>query len=304
MADRYRNWGRWGPDDQVGTMNCVTAEQIIAAAQLVRRGRVFSLALPFDADGPQDGTRGRVNTQHVMLQDGGDVAHAQEYLAALRYTDDAVYMPLQCGTQWDSLAHIFHDGFMYGGHGPDLVTSTGAKRNSITEIKDRAIGRGVLLDIARHAKCRWLSPGEPVGQDDLESCASGQGVEVGPGDFVLVRTGQIAQVRDRGAWDDYAGGSAPGLALSAADFFCARDVAAVGTDTWGTEVLPNETPDVFQPLHIVLLVNAGIHLAEMVDLEELAEDCAEDGVYEFLFVAAPLPITGAVGSPINPLAVK
>ena len=120
-----------------------------------------------------------------------------------------------------------------------------------------------------------------------------------------MRTGRIGLVRERGEWgDEYAGGPAPGLAISASEFLCERGVAAVATDTWGIEVLPNETPDVFQPLHIILLVNAGIHIGEMFDLEALAADCREDGVYEFMFVAPPLTVTGSVGSAINPQAIK
>jgi kynurenine formamidase len=110
--------------------------------------------------------------------------------------------------------------------------------------------------------------------------------------------------RDAGSWGDYAGGPAPGFGVSVADYFCPRGPAAVITDTWGTEKLPNETPDCFQPLHIIMIVNAGIHLGEMWDLEELADDCAEDGVYEFQLVAPPLTITGSVGSPVNPQAIK
>ena len=110
--------------------------------------------------------------------------------------------------------------------------------------------------------------------------------------------------RRSGDWGDFAGGPAPGLAISASDFFCPRHVATVSTDTWGTEVLPNETEDVFQPLHIIMLVNAGIYLGEMWDMEELAADCADDGVYEFMLVAPPLTVTGSVGSPVNPQAIK
>jgi len=211
---------------------------------------------------------------------------------------------LQCSTQWDALSHIYHDGKMYNGHGPEKVTSQGAQKNSITNIKDRAVGRGVLLDIARYKGKEWLETSEPISKDDLQSCADAQGVNVGEGDFVLVRTGQLLERRRAGSWGDFAGGPAPGLAISAADFFCPRHVATVSTDTWGTEVLPNETPDVWQPLHIIMLVNAGIHLGEMWDMEELAADCAEDGVYEFMLVAPPLTVTGSVGSPVNPQAIK
>ena len=304
-ASEYRNWGTWGPDDELGSINYVTEEKVAAASRLVKRGKVFSLALPLDSEGPMNGSYGRINPVHVMLQDGGDIASgAQDHLATLRYTDDAAYMVLQSSTQWDALAHIYHDGQMYNGYGTDQVHSGGALKNSITNIKDRAVGRGVLLDIARYKGKEALATSEPIGSEDLEGCADKQGVTVGEGDFVLVRTGQLEERRKAGAWGDFAGGPAPGLSISASDFFCPRHVAAVSTDTWGTEVLPNETPDVFQPLHIIMLVNAGIYLGEMWDMEELAQDCAEDGVYEFMLVAPPLTFTGSVGSPVNPQAIK
>lgn len=304
-AEQYRNWGRWGADDELGTLNFVTAECVREAAKLVRKGRVFSLALPLDDNGPMTGYLGRVNPQHHMLWDGGDIeSGAQNQFPELRFTDDAAYMPLQCSTQWDALAHIFHDGKMYNGYGTADVSSKGATKNSIANVKDRAVGRGVLLDLPRWKQVPWLEEGESISAADLEAVAESQGVEVRSGDFVCVRTGQLAQRRHLGSWGEYAGGPAPGLAISASDFFCPREVAAVATDTWGTEVLPNETPDVFQPLHIIMLVNAGMILGEMWDLEALAEDCADDGIYEFQLVASPLNFTKAVGSPLNPQAIK
>lgn len=276
------------------------------AAQLVKKGKVFSLALPLDSSGPQTGAFGRTNPLHVMLQDGGDIAcGAQDHIPTLRFTDDAVYMVLQCATQWDALAHIYHDGQMYNGYGTEAVTSSGAIKNSITQMADRMVTRGVLLDVARYKGKQWLDVSEPIEGDDLAGCAEKEGINLAEGDVVIVRTGRIAAVRAAGSWgDEYAGGPAPGLAISAAPYLCDNRIAAVATDTWGIEVLPNETPDVFQPLHIILLVNAGILIGEMFDTEKLADDCAGDGVYEFMFVAPPLTITGAVGSPINPQAIK
>ncbi|WP_016881342.1 MULTISPECIES: cyclase family protein [unclassified Rhodococcus (in: high G+C Gram-positive bacteria)] len=304
-AQQYRNWGRWGADDELGSLNYLTPDKVIASAGLVKKGKVFSLALPLDDDGPMNGFLGRHNPSHHMLWDGGDIAAgAQDHLAQLRFTDDAAYMVLQSSTQWDALAHIYHNGQMYNGHGTDMVTSRGAIKNSITNVKDKAVGRGVLLDVPRFKNLPWLEPGEPITDTDLLATAQAQNVEVGEGDFVLVRTGQIAQRRHIGTWGDYAGGSAPGLAISASDFFCPRRVAAVATDTWGAEVLPNEGADVYQPLHIIMLVNAGILLGEMWDMDDLADDCADDGVYEFQLVAPPLTFTGAVGSPVNPQAIK
>jgi kynurenine formamidase len=129
-------------------------------------------------------------------------------------------------------------------------------------------------------------------------------VKIASGDIVLIRTGQMAQVRAEGSWGSYAGGPAPGLSLTTAEWFAKHEIAGYATDTWGTEVIPNETPDVFQPLHCVVIVNMGMLVGEIFDLEALAADCAADGAYEFLFVAPPLTITGAVGSPINPQAIK
>ncbi|MGD9958101.1 cyclase family protein [Nocardioides sp.] len=302
---RYRNWGRWGADDQRGTLNFITPEVLRYAATMIKAGRVVSCGLPFDSNGPQSGGfGGRTNPVHSMLQDGGDIAlGAQDHLAILRYTDDAVAMPLQCATQWDALAHIFYRGQMYNGHGLEHVTSTGATVNGIEKIADGVVGRGILLDIPRHRGVDWLEPGDAIDDVELSACAEAQAVEVRSGDIVLVRTGQIAQVRSAGSWGQYDGGPAPGLGHRAAHWLAAHEIAAMATDTWGTEVLPNDTPGVFQPLHLIMLVNAGLTIGEIFDLEGLSVACQEEGRYEFFFTAPPLPITGAVGSPINPLAI-
>jgi kynurenine formamidase len=305
LARKFRNWGKWGAADELGTLNYVTPEKIVAAARLVRQGKVLSLAIPFDSNGPQSGFGGRTNPQHFMLQDGGDIASgAQDFLPALRYCDDAVTMPLQCATQWDALSHIYFDGKMYNDRGPEWVTSTGARANAIDRMKDKIVSRGVLLDVPRFKGVPWLQPGEAIVPADLDGALAQQGVQVGRGDIVLIRTGQLAQVKAEGSWGQYAGGPAPGLSLTCAEWLAAHEIAGYATDTWGTEVLPNETPDVFQPLHCVAIVNMGMLVGEIFNLEELAADCAADGVYEFLFVAPPLTITGAVGSPINPQAIK
>jgi kynurenine formamidase len=239
-----------------------------------------------------------------MSRSGADAfAGAQDH-RPIRSSDDVVIMPLQCATQWDSLAHIFFDGKMYNGYDMRMVSGFGAQKNSIAKARDKIVSRGVLLDIPLYKNQKWLEPGEPVYPQDLDGSAARQRVTIGTGDIVLVRTGQMAQVRERGEWGDYAGGSAPGLSVTTAPWFFTNKVAAVATDTWGVEVLPNETPDVFQPLHIILIVHTGLLLGEIFDLEELAEDCRRDGCYEFMFVAPPLPITGAVGSPVNPQAIK
>lgn len=305
LADKYKNWGRWGDDDQLGTLNYITPQKIVDASGLVKQGKVISLAIPFDDNGPQTGSFGRFNPIHFMLQDGGDVSiGAQDHLPNIQYTDDAVTMPLQCATQWDALAHILYRGKMYNGYEAHHVNSTGAKKNGMENAKDKIVSRGVLLDIPRYKGKQWLEPGEAIYPEDLDGAAAMGEVAVGTGDIALVRTGQIGQVRADGSWGEYSGGSAPGLGVDCAQWICEHEIAGYATDTWGTEVIPNETPDIFQPLHMILIVHAGVLVGEIFDLEGLAEDCANDGVYEFLFVAPPLPITGAVGSPINPQAIK
>jgi kynurenine formamidase len=128
-------------------------------------------------------------------------------------------------------------------------------------------------------------------------------VRVGRGDLVVVRTGQLARVRREG-WGDYAGRPAPGLSFTTAGWLHGTRIAAIATDTWGFEVRPNEFDHAFQPLHQVAIPHIGLLIGEMWDAEALAEDCAADGVHEFWLTAAPLPVTGAVGSPVNPIAVK
>ena len=314
IAAAVSNWGRWGSDDQLGTLNHLTAERVAFGAQCVRRGDVISMAVPFDSDGPQRGGWGRFNPIHLMMRDGNDAVTGTTvrdfyggFDGYVRGTDDLLILPLQAGTQWDALSHMVFEGKIYNGYEATEVSSLGALKNDIAQAREKLIGRGVLLDIARWKNKPWLDGGEAISGDDLEDCAAAEGVEVRPGDIVLVRTGQMGQVKAEGDWGDYAAGysaRAPGLGLASAEWIHAKQVAAVATDTWGAEVLPTETRDVSMPMHIILIVHMGLTLGEIFDLEALADDCASDGVYEFLFSAPPLPITRAVGSPINPVAVK
>jgi kynurenine formamidase len=168
-------------------------------------------------------------------------------------------------------------------------------------------GRGVLLDVGRALgdERGELPDGFAITEEHLRATidAQGPGSRVGRGDLVLVRTGQLSRARREG-WGDYAGGPAPGLSFTTAGWLHRTEIAAIATDTWGFEVRPNEFEGAFQPLHQIAIPHLGLLIGEMWDPDALAADCAADGVYEFFLTAAPLPITGAVGSPINPLAVK
>jgi kynurenine formamidase len=304
-VEKYRNWGKWGPEDEIGTLNYVTPDVIRRSAQLVRRGVTISLAIPFDASGPQINQPRRFNPIHRMILTGPDFTTGGfTRPGGVGFTDDMVIMPLQCATQWDALAHCFLDGRLYNGYDANLVGSQGAKRNGIQNMARHLVTRGVLLDMPRAKHAQWLEPGYAITAEDLEGALRAHKVSIGSGDALLIRTGQMTMCRTRGGWGDYAGGDAPGLSFHTAGWLHERQIAAVATDTWGMEVRPNEIADTYQPLHQVLIPGMGMLVGEIFDLDALAEDCASDGVYEFQLVAPPLPITGAVGSPINPLAIK
>lgn len=304
LFHRYRRWGRWGPDDELGALNLIGPEQRRHAATLARTGKSFSLSIPVDENGPMTGVLGRTNPSHLMLQDGGDIANGSQEHLHMQYTDDALYLVLQSGTQWDALAHFFFEGHTWNGYGPETVTSRGALRNGIDKVAGRFYGRGVLLDLPRHHGVDMLDPSTPIHGDDLLACAERQGVELRTGDIALIRTGDLARARARGSWGDYCGGPCPGLSVTTTPVFAEWDVAAIATDTWTVEVWPSEVPKVHAVMHDLLMVGMGVTLGEIFDLEELAADCAQDGVYEFLLCAPPLRVTGGVGSPVNPMALK
>ncbi|MFI0240455.1 cyclase family protein [Streptomyces sp. NPDC016845] len=305
-AKAFSNWGRWGADDRLGTLNFLTEAKRVQGAALVRRGVSFSLAQPFDMNGPQRGWRRRTNPVHTMLDTGADAAFGTQGLPhGIGGADDVVAMPLQCSTQWDGLGHIFDHGKAWNGRdAATTVTSDGDLVTGIEHMAAQIAGRGVLLDVGRALGDGGELPDAfAITAEHLDETARAQDVRVERGDIVLVRTGQLARVR-RDGWGEYAGGPAPGLSFTTAAWLHGSEIAGIATDTWGFEVRPNEFEAAFQPLHQVVIPNMGLLIGEMWDLEDLAEDCAQDGTYEFFLAASPLPITGAVGSPINPLAIK
>lgn len=299
LARKVSNWGRWGEDDERGTVNFITPDKIRQAAACVKRGVVFSLGLRLDANGPQIGQGGRLNPQHFMTATAGVIYPHSPF----RYADDVVVMPLQCATQWDSLAHVHYDGKLYNGYSAASITAAGAARNSIDKQADGIVSRGVLLDLARLAGLERLAPGHAIKPPELEAAEKAQGVRVATGDVLMIRTGHLSLFKNDGDRVGYMR-TMPGLSLSCAEWLHARQVAAVATDTNAVEVIPFEESGTPLPLHMVCIRDMGLTLGEMFDLDALAADCAADGVYECLFTAPPLKVTAAVGSPLNPLAIK
>ena len=291
--------GRWGAADERGTLNHITPADLVAAAGLIKTGKVFDLGIPFGADGPQAPGSSRINPVLLVSETG----RGQQLPDDVHFTDDYVFMPLQAASQWDALAHIYYDGSMYNGFPSDSITGRGAAHCSIDKIGKGVAGRGVLLDLARLRGSDWLEPSDVITADDLDAACDEQGVRVGRGDIVLIRTGwrlKFVTERDAAAWRS----PQPGLGLDCAEWLAEREVAAVGADNRAVEGLPARPPNGFLPLHMVLIRDMGMPLAEILDFEELAADCATDGVWEFFLCAPPIKFTGAVGSPINPLAIK
>lgn len=205
IGQRLSNWGRWGNDDERGTVNLITPEKIVAASQLVKRGAIFDLGIPFDAKGPQPGG-GRINPVRLMSETG----QHQEFPGAFHYADDYVFMPLQSASQWDGLSHVFYDDKMYNGFPSSDVGPYGAKHCSIDKLAKGIVGRGVLLDIARLKGVDWLEAGTVITPADLDAAAERQGVSFGSGDILVFRTGWRTKfVREQNAAEFMAG--EPGL---------------------------------------------------------------------------------------------
>lgn len=308
LAAEHRRWGRWGAADERGALNLVTPQRVAAAAGLVRKGTVISLAHPIGPSGPTLFMGGRFAAVHTFTRSGDDIRRFyDEGGSGVSFTDDVIVMPLQTSTHWDALSHAFHDGRMYNDRGPEHVRSAGADANAITEAADRMVGRGVLLDVPALTGRDCLEIGEAIEADDLQQCCEAQGVTVGEGDFVLVRTGRLGRSARSGDWGpEWGTGANTGLGVSAAAWLLERDVAAVASDTFSVEIIPAQTRAFGElaPVHVLLLHGAGIHMGELWALDDLAADCAADGTYEFLLVAAPLLVDGAVGSACNPQALK
>jgi kynurenine formamidase len=307
LVMQVRNWGKWGPDDEIGTLNYITPDAIAEACRLATSGKVFALGIPLQREGPQSGTRQRFNPIHAMFRDGGDQPRTPDEVRAMQGyggSDDWIVMPLQSVTQWDSLAHIFYEGKMWNGYDARLVTSSGAARNSIDKTTNRIVGRGVLLDVARYKGVRALEPGYAITVADLEATAAAARVEPKRGDILLVRTGHMSRYLDKQDWRHFDLDDFPGVSAHTAPWLHAREIAAIASDNYAVEVRPSEIPGFRNPFHVLAIPNMGLTLGEIFFLEDLAADCAADGRYAFLLVAPPLPVTRGVGTPINPYAIK
>ncbi|OXS31574.1 cyclase family protein [Streptomyces sp. XY006] len=298
IAKRVNNWGRWGPDDELGTLNLITDEVVREAAATVRTGRRVPLALPLRQDGVQTGMiPGRVNPLHVMVQINQELFGP----GTVACSDDAVTMGLQAATHWDALPHVSHSGRLYNGRPAHTVTAHGGAEFSGIGTVRHLVTRGVLLDVARARGTDRLDGSYAVTPEDLDAAEELAGTRVRAGDAVLVRTGQM-RVFLAGDRHAYAYPS-PGLSVRTPEWFHARDIAAVANDTLTFEVFPPESEDLWLPVHALHLVEMGMPQGQNWNLEKLSTACGETGRYAFLLSATPEPFTGATGSPVAPVAV-
>ena len=294
------NWGRWGADDERGALNHLTPEVIRAAAASITSGNVYSLGIPIQGQGvPLLDYRGV--PMRLTLQDGTDDGMyagfgAQEGTGA---HEDVLVMASHTTSHMDALIHVYeghqhYNGVPFG----EMRALGGAAKLGIEKVGGFA-ARGVLLDMVAHMGADgWLTPGTMLTGADLEACAAAQGTEVRAGDVVLIRTGHLDMWWSNNAAGIPEGFEQAGIGSDAAEWLAARDVTAVGSDNAAVEVIPFDQND-FLIVHKMLLVQCGIYMLEHLDLRQAAADRS----YEGIIAIAPLKVTGATGSPINPIFI-
>jgi kynurenine formamidase len=304
-ARRLSNWGRWGAEDELGTLNHITAERRRAAAQLITSGETYSLAFELRSDRPQPAGSGRMNPQHYLTESGSDASVRGNEVA---WADDVISMSVHATTHWDALSHVFHRGWMYNERPASLVTSAGAAKNDIRPASRMLAGRAVLVDVAAHHSVDALATSHEITSSEIEAALDRQATTLCPGDILLVRTGHLGRIQKTGDWDQFTevdgvNPNEPGIGLGCLDWIQDRQIAAVACDNWGVEHTAGaETTRL--AVHEVGLAHMGLLLGEVFQLDELALACAADGRYECFFSGAPLPIRGGVGGLVNPMVIR
>ena len=308
LKDAPSTWGKWGPDDEVGALNYLTPAEVMRGIGSVRDGRVFTLQrLIGDPKGDPvwPGRAPAVRTQVLDEASWDEGNDGPQFPGGLHYADDKIDAFLQGSTQYDALGHVWYDGKIWNGY--DARTTVGGlERASVVPIAERGVvGRGILLDIARWRGKNALEPAETFTHEDLMACAEDQGTTIEKHDIVVIRTNFLQNFFEMGE-KFYENFCEPGLVYSPelVEWFRDMEIPNLVTDTIANEITYDPNHGVALPLHCALMRNLGVTLTEICDLEELSADCANDGRYTFMYAAAPLKVTAAAGSPVNPLALK
>jgi kynurenine formamidase len=293
LFDEVSNWSRWDEDSLRGTLNHLTPERVIAAARLVRSGLTVGLGLPLDTERRPDNPK---PAQHRMTQlsdhRAGNVQFVKDFIGVDFHNDGQSHL--------DALCHVSFRGNLFGGAPDTSADAHGATVGDVETVRDGIIGRGVLLDIPRMRGIAWLDPGDEVRADELVAAERAQGVRIGAGDILLVRTGHNRRLEELGPWDTTR--HKAGLHPATAEFLTERHVAVLGSDT-NSDTAPSHTEGVPFPMHVLAVNAMGLHLLDYLQLDALAETCERLSRWEFLSAIAPLRIPGGTGSPVNPIAI-
>jgi kynurenine formamidase len=295
LLEKISNWGRWGADDQRGTLNLLTPERRLAATKLAATGETVSLSLPLaTAPAPDNPTP----AFHLMITTGTNLPPQ-----GLQASSDYLAIPThgRAITHLDALCHMFWRGKMYNGYPATEVDAKGANKCPIDSSFGGIIGRGVLLDIPRLKGVDWLEKGEKILPADLDAAEKQHGVRVGEGDILAVRTGRHKFIRSKGSWNPWVEGQA-GMEAACLPWLRERGVAVLVGDAV-SDVTPSGYAEITVPIHVGAIVMMGLPLIDNADLEALSEFCARNGRYEFMFMTAPLMIPRGTASPINPITL-
>ena len=300
MFEAVKTWGRWGPDDDRGTLNYITPDKVAAAARLVRSGRTVSMAIPINKVAGPDNPNPAVHLMSMLhdtpIGDQG-LTFGMCFLGMASHGD--------CHTHVDALNHVGYKGFLFNGKPVSVLTARGSDWGSITAYSTGIVGRGVLLDAARHRGVDWLEPCEAVTRAELEAIEAAEGVRLGEGDILVFRTGHHKRRLALGAWsNDYppAGEGKAGLHVDTVPWMHERRIAAFLPDGDG-ETVPSHVEAIPYPIHPLQLTAMGMCISDSLQLEELAAASEAEGRFEFMVVGLPLRLPGATGTPWNPIAI-
>ena len=287
LMKELSNWGRWGKDDQSGSVNLITPAKRKEAAALVREGYSVSLARDLDRERSIDNP---TPFSAKMSPPADGQFNMDEY---------QIFFHGFAHTHLDALSHVFYEGKMYNGFPETAVKPDGAGALAVNAMANGIFTRGVLIDIPRLKGVPYLDTNAVITPEDLDTWEKQNGVRVGSGDVLLIRTGRWARRADKGPWD--IGSNSAGLSARCARWLKSRDIAVLGSDA-ASDALPSRIPGVTFPIHQLMLVAMGTPMLDQCQLEDLAKACAARNRWTFLFTAAPLRVTGGTGSPVNPIA--
>jgi len=294
VYQRLRRTSAQGAADRRGTLNNISAADLVAAASDVRTGRTVSLAAPIDSHATPDNPAPAVHQMTHWADDPG--------AAGLSFATDRLAMNVHgnADSHMDALCHVIFDGELYNGIPAGSVTMAGAAELSIDAAGQGIAGRGLLLDIPRLRGVPWLEPGEHVTADDLLAAESAVSDRIGQGDLLFLRVGHRARRRSLGPWN--AAEARAGLHPAAVELLAERQVAVLGSDG-NNDTAPSAAEGVDFPVHVLAINAMGLYLLDYLDLDPLAQACEEMGRWSFLSVVAPLRLLAGTGSPVNPIAV-